>query len=299
LSTSGLATLNSAAITNNATVGGALGVTGATTLGGATTVNNTLTVDSNGSASGGNTLAVNGAGVSMASGANSLTVDAAGGTTIMGNASINGNLVVSGTITGTNSSAVSGIVIANNGINVDGPTNTVTIVADNNGTVSDGRGILSVNTTEASLTVVNGSTGVAHGLVVGQNSTVLTGGTASTSLTLDDNGASFANTATGGPVRVTGVADGKGPTDAVNVSQLESLAKKAYSGIASVAALAGIPDPIEGKNVSFGVGYGHYSGEQAVAFGARANIAKLVRVTAGMGFSRGKTAASTGIGISW
>jgi hypothetical protein len=299
LSTSGLATLNSASIANNATIGGTLGVTGATTLGGATTVNNTLTVDSNGAAAGGSTLAVDGAGVSMAAGANSLTVDAAAGTTIVGNTTINGNLVVSGTITGTNSSAVSGIQIGNNGINIDGPTNTVTIVADDNNAASDGRGILSVNKTEASLTVVNAGTGVQHGLVVGQTSTVLSGGTASTSLTLDDNGASFADTATGGPVRVTGVADGKSPYDAVNVRQLDAVAKKAYGGIASVAALAGIPDPIEGKNVSFGVGYGNYSGQQAVAFGARANIAKMVRVTAGLGFSSGRTAASTGIGISW
>ncbi len=42
LSTSGLATLNSASITNNATVGGTLGVTGATTLGNTTTINGQL-----------------------------------------------------------------------------------------------------------------------------------------------------------------------------------------------------------------------------------------------------------------
>lgn len=45
LSTSGLATLESAAITNNATVGGTLAVTGATTLNGGTTVNNSLNVN--------------------------------------------------------------------------------------------------------------------------------------------------------------------------------------------------------------------------------------------------------------
>ncbi len=43
LSTGGLATLSSLSVTNNATVGGTLGVTGASTFTGATEVNNTLT----------------------------------------------------------------------------------------------------------------------------------------------------------------------------------------------------------------------------------------------------------------
>ena len=176
-------------------------------------------------------------------------------------------------------------------------------MADNNSTATDGRSRLSLAPTETSLTVWNSTTGSAHGLVISQNSTVLTGGTASTSLTLDDNGATFANTVTGGPARVTGVADGTSPFDAVNVRQLnrklDGLGRKAYSGIASVAALSGIPAPIEGKMVSVGMGYGNYSGENAVAIGAKANIQKMIGVTAGIGISNGQTSTALGVGYGW
>jgi hypothetical protein len=302
LSTSGLATLNSASIANNAIVGGTLGVSGNTTLDGSTTINNDLNVDSNGAVAGGNTLAVNAAGVSMAGGANSLTVNATG-TNILGNTNINGNLLVSGTITGTNTNAASGILIGNNGLTIDGPTNTVSLTADNNAIAIDGRSRLSLAPTETSLMVWNSTTGSAHGLVIGQNSTVLSGGTTSTSLTLDDNGATFTNTATGGPARITGVADGTSRYDAVNVGQLnrklDSLGRKAYSGTASVAALSGVPAPIEGKMMSVGMGYGNYNGENAVAIGAKANIQKMIGVTAGVGISNGQTTTALGVGYSW
>lgn len=47
-----------------------------------------------------------------------------------------------------------------------------------------------------------------HGVAVSATQTVITGGTTSTSLTLNDRAATFANTVTGGPTTVTGVADG-------------------------------------------------------------------------------------------
>lgn len=72
-------------------------------------------------------------------------------------------------------------------------------------------------TTDASL--VN-STG--HGVVVSDTATVISGGTTSTTLTLDDTGATFADTVTGGPALVHGVADGVVATDAVNKGQLDA-----------------------------------------------------------------------------
>ena len=41
-------------------------------------------------------------------------------------------------------------------------------------------------------------------------------------LTLNDSGATFSNAATGAPTRVTGVANGAGDFDAVNVRQFSA-----------------------------------------------------------------------------
>ena len=76
------------------------------------------------------------------------------------------------------------------------------------------------------------------------------------------------------------------------------MASNAYSGIASVAALAAIPEPAPGKKVSVGVGYGNYVGEHAVAGGLKAHLAKNVSMTAGAGFSNSNLTANAGVGFS-
>ncbi|MES9938576.1 MAG: YadA-like family protein, partial [Sedimenticola sp.] len=134
-----------------------------------------------------------------------------------------------------------------------------------------------------------------HGLVITETETVLTGGSTSTSLTLNDAGATFTNTDTGGPARVTGVADGVGKYDAVNVNQLKS----AYAGIASVAALAAVPEAQPGKRHSLGMGLGYYEGEQALAIGYKSRLSDRVSLSGGIGRSRGNTSANLGIGLSW
>ncbi|MES9846171.1 MAG: YadA-like family protein [Candidatus Sedimenticola sp. 6PFRAG5] len=282
LSTTGLATLNAAAVTNNATVGGSL------TVDGVTTVNNTLAVDSNGATAGGNTLTVDGTAVSMASGANSLTVDSTTGTTI------DGNLVVNGTITGFSPTTSSGITNGNSSLQVGGTGNDVVIIADDNSIEADGRGQISVAKDQISIGVTN-SDGNNHGLVVTETEAVLTGGSTSTSLTLNDGGATFSNTDTGGPARVTGVADGVGKYDAVNVSQLKS----AYGGIASVAALAAIPEALPGKRHSVGMGVGYYEGQKALAIGYKSRLNERMSFSTGFGRSRGNTSANVGVGFSW
>ncbi|MES9938182.1 MAG: YadA-like family protein [Sedimenticola sp.] len=311
MSTSGLATLNSTSVTNNASVGGALSVTGnasvggtldvtgattlsslntsgAVTVAGATTLNSTLSVDSNGATAGGNTLTVDATEVSMASGTNSLTVDATNGTTIEGNLTVNGNIV------GFSPTTSSGITNGNSSISVGGTENDVIIIADDNSIESDGRGKITVSQERIDVAVINTS-GNTHGLVITETETVLTGGSTSTSLTLNDAGATFSNTDTGGPARVTGVADGVGKHDAVNVNQLKS----AYAGIASVAALAAIPEAQPGKRHSLGMGLGYYEGEQALAIGYKSRLSEHFSLSGGIGRSRGNTSANLGIGLSW
>jgi autotransporter adhesin len=102
------------------------------------------------------------------------------------------------------------------------------------------------------------------------------------------------------------VADGTGPTDAVNVRQLGSLTDKldnvtdkAYAGIASVAALSAIPSVPAGKTFTLGMGYGYYSSESAVALGARGMIMDNISFTGGVGYSNGRLTPAVGVGFSW
>ena len=159
---------------------------------------------------------------------------------------------------------------------------------------NDNQAGLSLNSDYASLGVQNPDSLEWHGLQVYQDATVLSGGTNSTSMTLDDNGATFRNDVTGGPARVTGVADGHNNFDAVNFRQL----KTAYSGIASVAALAAIPNPVAGKKFILGVGYGNFEGENAIAAGIKANI-NNISFTAGVGTADDKWTVSAGFGVSF
>jgi hypothetical protein len=99
--------------------------------------------------------------------------------------------------------------------------------------------------------------------------------------------------------RVTNVAPGVDGTDAVNVDQLEGMMEKAYQGIAAVAALSSIPEPMPGKNYSIGVGVGHYEGENAVALGFKANVTEEIRFSAAVGINDNKPVTAVGMGISF
>jgi hypothetical protein len=217
------------------------------------------------------------------------------GTRVNGGMYIDGSLGVNGNIYSLNPTANATVNIANNGLAITGVTNEVTLVSDNDALTANARAELDLQPTSASL-LVNTDVGDAHGISIAQTNTVLSGGTQSTSMTLNDWGATFKNDQTGGPARVTGVADGQNDYDAVNYRQLQ----KAYAGVASVAALAAIPPPIDGKNFSVGGGYGHYQGQDAVAMGAKARIPKTsVMLTVGTGYCDNNWATSVGAGISF
>lgn len=137
--------------------------------------------------------------------------------------------------------------------------------------------------------------------------TTINGG--STSMQFDDNGATLRNNITGAPTQLHGIANGTSANDAVNFSQLNTLEQKvdknatrAFSGIAQIAAMQAIPAPIAGKNYSIGMGGGFYAGQQAMAFGGKANVGEHVNVSASVanGFGSNKDmAASVGAGFSW
>ena len=217
------------------------------------------------------------------------------GTTIAGGALVQGDLGINGNIYSLNPTANSGVAVGNNGLDINGGANRTSLVADSNANPNDGRSAVTLEEDQASLQVYNQTTGTPHGLAVNQTETVLSGGTRSTSLTLNDSGATFRNMDTGGAARVTGVADGAAKFDAVNYGQL----KGAYGGIASVAAMANIPTPQAGKTFSLGIGYGNFEGENAFAFGGAARIDEYWSVQASVGHSDDNSSFGAGVGFSW
>jgi len=123
--------------------------------------------------------------------------------------------------------------------------------------------------------------------------------------------------------RITNVADGVNDTDAVNVRQINAVesnidsntaaiaenrndierlnkdVKANRAGIAAVAAMAAIPAPAPGKRNSFGIGYGTFKGEDALALGFKADLTKNLRMTTAVSHSRHDVAANVGLGWSW
>jgi hypothetical protein len=149
--------------------------------------------------------------------------------------------------------------------------------------------------TDTSATLGFGS----NGMVATADSLTLRGGTASTTMTLNDSGASFANVSDGAPVTVTGIANGSSSFDAVNYGQLSSLESKMSAGIASIAAIANIPAPPTGKRFAIGGAVGGFNGETAFAIGGTANVTTEVVVKASVGFSDGQAAFGAGAAYAW
>lgn len=160
--------------------------------------------------------------------------------------------------------------------------------------------------TSASLTNSNDK-----GVHVYADRTVLSGGAASTYLTMGNSTATFSSNANGtGPIRVTGIADGVNPYDAVNVRtfdagysklnrRISDVENKSYAGVAAAVALAGIPAPAAGKQYTIGAGWGNYEGENAFALGGRAQVTPEIQLTAGWGYSSEGNAFNVGAGYSW
>jgi hypothetical protein len=144
----------------------------------------------------------------------------------------------------------------------------------------------------AAVTLTNGY-GNTHGLVVTESQTTLSGGTQSSSLTLDDRYARFSNAATGAPITVTGVADGRADFDAVNVRQFAA-------AVAAVSAQANIPGLQQNQDRAIGVGLGNFMGKSALALGVnfRSDNNALFRVTVSSGVDGGARPV-VGAGAAW
>ncbi|MGJ7524810.1 YadA-like family protein [Variovorax sp. GB1P17] len=110
-----------------------------------------------------------------------------------------------------------------------------------------------------------------------------------------------------GGTRISNVAPGVLPGDAVNVQQLQevqgnigNVARIAYSGIAMAAAMAGMPPLESGKQFTVGLGVANYAGYSAMAIGGSARINDRVVVRFGLGTSSGsKVLVNGGVGYSW
>lgn len=135
--------------------------------------------------------------------------------------------------------------------------NSSRYVADENGQIGT---VPSETASSASAAlVVKNTEGNTHGIVVEETKTTISGGINSSSLTLNDLGATFSDPSNGAPIQVHGVADGTADFDATNVRQV-------YSGLAAV--LAATPElRLEPGKTGVGVGLGSYGGFNAVGIG--------------------------------
>jgi len=184
---------------------------------------------------------------------------------------------------------------------------STTSIGSGNGSTS---ATLSTSATQAKLVVNNGT--ADHGLTVGTASTVLSGGTTTTILTLDDSGASLADSA-GAPVKLMGVADGTTANDAVNYSQLNTAQTTLQSNIntntgsinTNAGNIAGNATAIGNLQSGLGTLNTNFSNYQQVMAGelrdiretAYSGIASAIALSMAQAPSApGKTAVSFGMG---
>lgn len=231
---------------------------------------------------------------------------------INGNLFVDGNVYINGTLDYVSRNAANTTVIGNNAATsnlanatvatsggmavVMKGTNVTTTqsVVDANGRITNmpvSAGAPAAEST-ASLTLTNGQ-GNTHGLVVTEGQTTMSGGTSSSSLTLDDNGATFSNAATGQPVRVHGVYDGRDDFDAVNVRQLGA-------GVAMASALAAMPQVDANKRFNLTAGVGNYLNTSALAIGGSLRVRPSTLVRFGAAFSTNRQRmVNVGVGHSF
>jgi len=253
-----------AAISGNATVGGTLGVTGNVTLSGTLTSN----------------------GISNTGNIGTGTLGVTGNTTIGGTLAVAGQTSTHG-ITNTGSLSNSGNASVGGTLDVAGAT-----------TLGSTSGTGGNTATVSSAGIVLSTPGVgANSVVVNSSGSTITGGGAS--LRMGDGMATYYG-ADGGPVKVTGVADGSGQYDAVNYGQVEDVKKQLKRGISGASALANIPQVDQNKAFSLGIGVGGFDGETAFAIGGSARVAKDGILKASVGFAGGGSSSTTwGVGGAW
>lgn len=180
-------------------------------------------------------------------------------------------------------------------------TNAQVLLQNSGGTTVDANGkILTAGSTgyvaptapTAAMTLTNGY-GNTHGLVVTESQSTLSGGTQSSSMTLNDRHARFSRASDGAPITVTGVADGRDDFDAVNVRQFAG-------AVAAVSAQANIPGLQQGQDKSIGVGLGNFMGKTALGLGLNYRGEKngVYRLSVATGMNGGAKPV-VGAGAAW
>ena len=211
--------------------------------------------------------------------------------TIQGNTLVDGNMYINGTLVYSSNTAATTTVTGTNTVGGMSVVNAgqIGVTADANGKLITG---VTATQATAALTVTN-SLGNTHGIVVQEDKTTISGGNYSSSLTMADNGATFSDSATGAPVQVHGVADGTSDFDAVNVRQFSS-------AIASVTAMANIPQVDQDKTVSMGMAMGSFMGKTALAAGMTYRFAKngVLKGSISSALNSSKSTA-VGLGAAW
>ena len=176
------------------------------------------------------------------------------------------------------------------GLDINGATADTTTLSG--GTSKDTASTVTLADNRASVMTYGG-----NGMWADASSANLTGG--GNTLSMSSSGARFSN-ASGGPVKVTGVANGTSRYDAVNYGQLQDVERLASRGIASVTAMANIPQVEPGKTFAVGAGIGSYNGYQALSIGASGRIFDGLVVKAAVGSSEnGHAAFGGGVSYSW
>lgn len=300
---------------------------------------NSLTIDSTGTTVGGSASlngATNNIGTSVASvntigtsgSTNNLVgttnIGTAGGNTSIGSAGSTNVILGSTSLTGTttiNSSGSSNTTIGHNGSGsgtvslVSGP-NSISVSSSENliaGTNTI-QGTTNINTTGSSATSIGNSSStltlVGSTVNVGANANATVNlGTGSGS-TVSIGSASGNSTVSFNGNRVQGVGNAVAGTDAVNLNQMNamqsglqnqinSVSSNAYSGTATVAAIAGIPALADTKFFNVGVGYGNYINQSAAAVGGHVRLSENTVFKAAFGFGNSNTTSSVGLGVSF
>lgn len=75
--------------------------------------------------------------------------------------------------------------------------------------------------------------------------------------------------------------------------------KEARGGIASAAAVAGVPSLGAGQQYNIGLGLGHFKSQSALALGGHAQISKNLTAKFAVGISAGDKVVSSGMSLSF
>ncbi|WP_321530685.1 YadA-like family protein [uncultured Desulfuromonas sp.] len=239
------------------------------------------------------------------------TVTADGSTAVGSNTLIESENAVSiGADATVNSEAVGGVALGQNAVVEQGATNAIALgkdsVADEANTVSVGssdnqRRITNIADGENDGDAVNVSQLNPVKSAVSSNSTAIADEAETRAAAdeaqqeaIDNNSQTLAR-------NIQDISDNRSAI-VENRRDIKRLSKDVdinRAGIAAVAAMAAIPGPVPGKRNSFGIGYGTFKGEDALALGFKADLTQNLRMTTAVSHSRHDMAANVGLGWSW